>query len=133
MIEGTHELLATFGDCHYVNQLAAWLPYWAIKLFFPSTVKTLAGGIGKLAAYIQKRIDEYRRTFNPDQMRDFLDIYIKHRSGEKDFTNHKFVCTTMAFMPDAIDTTAYVVLWSLLLLGFDEGKLKNNGIFVKSN
>ena len=76
LIEGTHQLLMTFGDCHFVNQLAAWLPYWAIKLFFRKTVRTLAGGIAKLADYIQKQIDKHRNTFDPDNMRDFLDIYI---------------------------------------------------------
>ena len=125
----------TFGDCHFVNQLAAWLPYWAIKLFFRKTVRTLAGGIAKLADYIQKQIDKHRNTFdpdnmrdfldiyiNPDNMRDFLDIYIKHRTGEKDFTDHRFVCTAVNFLPDAIDTTGYTLLWCLLYLGYNLGE-----------
>ena len=122
LIEGTHQLLATFGDCHFVNQLAAWLPYWAIKLFFRKTVRTLAGGIAKLADYIQKQIDKHRNTFDPDNMRDFLDIYIKHRTGEKDFTDHRFACTAMNFLPDAIDTTGYTLLWCLLYLGYNLGE-----------
>ncbi len=113
----------TFSDCHFMNQAATWLPLWAVYVIFYSKAKRLGKGFEKLADYIQNRIDEHRLDLDPNNMRDVLDYYIRDRDGEKDFTKRRFVCTVMNFMPDSIDTNAHTLMWIILFLGYNQGKL----------
>lgn len=127
LIDGTRELLAGFGDCHFVNIMSSWLPFWMIDMIFYKTTAKLAVSTDKLSKYIEDRIEEHRSTFDADHMRDFIDIYLRDRLGEKDFTDRRFVCNVMTFMPDALDTIAYILMWIILYLAH------NPGIYFQKN
>ncbi len=58
-------------------------------------------------------IHEHRASSDPDNLRDFLDHYIKEKPEIPDKT---FSDTVMVFLPDAIHTLAAVGHWTILYL-----------------
>ncbi len=105
----------------YINVMTAYeydmfaqvVPFWILKWFVRGTLKKI--GEKPLNDYFSKQITAHRETFNPDEMRDILDYYIRDRT-EAEFTDSKFIDTTTMFFNDAIMTASDVVLWAVLYL-----------------
>ncbi len=124
LMEGMQKATVGFSTAIMMMRQDSWLPGWAIGIFSPSIAKTIKEGPVKLSQFMLNRIQEHRETFDPDHPRDIMDQYIKHRSRDKDFSDYRFACTMIVLTFDGIETTSYLVLWSLLLLACDQGQLK---------
>ncbi len=120
--EGLKDITAAIQCFPVMNHADSYLPAWAMKLFFPSMVKTLKKGPVKLTQFYTKRIEEHRRTFDPEKPRDVMDQYINHRTGEKEFTDYRFACTMTILSFDGIETLGCLVQWALLLLAGNPGE-----------
>ncbi len=91
------------------------VPLSWLKYLMPSEVRKIQDLASGLRNYIQEKIVEHRETFDPSEMRDFLDIYIRDRT-EEDFSDKVFVSMSTVFFPDGITTAGDTLMWAILYL-----------------
>ncbi len=91
------------------------IPFSWFKYLMPYKLKEIQDMASGLRNYIQEKITEHRESFDPSEMRDFLDIYIRDRT-EAEFTDNVFVSTTAGFFPDGIVTAGDMLRWAILYL-----------------
>ncbi len=117
------EMTNSFYSWTVLEQLEKWLPTWLIKMFYPGTASKVRNGPKKLIQLVQKKIVEHRKTFNPNHKpRDIIDLYLKEKKGDQDFTDYRFACTLIFLMHDAIETTRTELKSCLFLLARHPGK-----------
>ncbi len=100
----------TFANASFLNIPLSWLTY-----LMPGQVRKIEDKTSTLRNYIKEKICEHRETFDPSEMRDFLDMYIRDRT-EVEFTDNAFVSTTANFFPDGIVTSGENLYWAILYL-----------------
>ena len=47
-------------------------------------VKSLVGAFVAIDEFLEKVLEEHEKTYSPDEVRDFVDVYIKTRSESED-------------------------------------------------
>eukprot|EP00058_Branchiostoma_floridae_P012844 XP_002598332.1 hypothetical protein BRAFLDRAFT_69687 [Branchiostoma floridae] len=68
--------------------------------------------------FLKMNADEHQRDFDPSDIRDFVDIYIKEmRSGQKEnFTEGQLLCIINDLISAGTDTTSHSLYWILLYM-----------------
>ncbi|XP_076100718.1 cytochrome P450 2C29-like isoform X1 [Mytilus galloprovincialis] len=87
-----------------------------LNLFMIDDLKSRKEGLSKLKKYIEKHISEHRELFDPDNIRDLIDMYLV---AEKEESEQKSVMNPAALLASIIDmlaagtdTTATTLHWS---------------------
>ena len=126
LIQGQRDMLFSFQSAFTFSFLGQYIPHWILKKMYPETVEKILSLIRPAREYVREKIVEHRESFDPNNLRDFMDQYMKHRSGDSEFTESKFVDSMLSFMPDAIGTLGSVMLWNMKYLAAypdEQGKL----------
>ena len=58
-------------------------------------VNSLVGAFAAVDEFLEKVLKEHEETYNPDEVRDFVDVYIKTRSESDD--THLYTGTSSSF------------------------------------
>ncbi len=95
--------------------LAQCIPFFILKWFKSDTMKRLSECDVVFREFITKQIDFHRKTYDPDNMRDFLDCYLRHRP-DLICQDKAFVDTSMGFFIDGVEALASLVRYMLLYL-----------------
>ncbi len=82
----------------------------------PGTVKKIQDLIKPARVYIRENIQEHQASFDPNDMRDFMDLYMTRRDRDPEFTEHRFIDSMLSFMPDAVETLGEAMLWVIKYL-----------------
>ena len=117
-----HMFFTAFSHWYFMHTKECWLPSWAIQLFYPAITKAVEESPKKMVQWILQSIEDHRRTFDPDHPRDVMDLYIKHRSEDKNFTDHRFASTMYAYFLDSTGTLGIVLLYTLCVLALHPSK-----------
>ena len=91
-------------------------------LLSPKLMKFFSGGkkrrfendLKNLEDYIAEQVVEHRKTFDPANPRDFVDLYLDKADME---IGKGFYDTIIAFTADAVHSMSVVMLWIVLYLG----------------
>jgi len=93
------------------------LPFFLIKLF-PSF-----GGYNERAyitetqrEFMLRMIEEHKKTFDPEDLRDFIDVYLLQIRNDKKFTVGDLCNIMLDFFQAGTDTSSTNLKWTLLLL-----------------
>ncbi|XP_052781694.1 cytochrome P450 2B4-like [Mya arenaria] len=104
----------------FFKTLSIFLPenYFPLLRFLPgSKLMALFNVYKDLEAYAKSRIDEHRPTFDPDNLRDFVDIYLKaEQEGDKTLTAEHMYRVIVDLFNAGTDTTATAMTWAVLFL-----------------
>ena len=109
-------MLNSFQSAFTFSFLGQYIPHWILKKIFPATVEKVLSLIRPAREYVGEQIMQHRESFDPNNLRDFMDHYMKERKGDPEFTESRFVDSMLAFMPDAIGTLSSVMLWNIKYL-----------------
>ncbi len=105
-----------FNTAFAFSMIGQYIPYCIIKIIMPGTVKKIQDLIKPAREYIRENIHEHRASFDPNDIRDFMDLYMAGRDGDPEFTEHRFIDSMLSFMPDAVDTLGEAMLWVIKYL-----------------
>ena len=84
------------------------------EIYFRKDFDALTKSTQNLRQYIHTKIKEHQHDFDSENLRDFIDVYLKKRNFEEMGTT--FVDTVMLFFPDSIDTMAVFMRWIVLYI-----------------
>ncbi|XP_013412458.1 cytochrome P450 2B4 [Lingula anatina] len=113
MQQKLEELFRTFG-----LGLTTFLP-WA-EIFMPSTEnykKLRVEKMKELTEMIKTEVEEHRKTFDPENIRDFIDCYLKTLQEEKDldvFTEKNVFFVIVDLYLAGTETTASALQWGVV-------------------
>ncbi|WAR26021.1 CP2BB-like protein [Mya arenaria] len=118
---GDPTFLRLIGDIDtFFKTLSIFLPenYFPFLRFLPrSKLMAVLNVFKDLEAYAKSRIDEHRPTFDPDNLRDFVDIYLKaEQEGDKTLTAEHMYRVIVDLFNAGTDTTATAMTWAVLFL-----------------
>ena len=91
LVQGQRDMLFSFQSAFTFSFLGQYIPHWILKKMYPETVEKILSLIRPAREYVREKIVEHRESFDPNNLRDFMDQYMKHRSGDPEFTESKFV------------------------------------------
>ncbi|CAK8678669.1 unnamed protein product [Clavelina lepadiformis] len=68
--------------------------------------------------FIRKKIEEHNKTFNEDDLRDFVDAFLNESKKENNngFTNHQLIFYIRALLVAGTETASSTLSWSLICL-----------------
>ncbi len=95
--------------------MAQYVPFFILKWLKSDTVKFLQTCDVVFREFLTKQISLHRETFDPDNMRDFLDYYLRDRPQVTSF-HKKFIDTSITFFVDGVETLGSVINWILFYL-----------------
>ncbi|KAL3874624.1 hypothetical protein ACJMK2_037610 [Sinanodonta woodiana] len=93
--------------------------------FFPflaylpnSKARTVFNAFDDMSRYARKRIKEHRATFNPDNIRDFVDLYLKaeEHEDEEEVDEENMFRVIVDLFDVGTDTTSTTLAWAILYL-----------------
>ena len=87
------------------------LPSWLAKIHQRKQFRDFRKASDDLRRYIADEVEEHQKTFDPNHMRDFVDMYLNRADIE---IGKAFYDTVMVFMPDSTDTIAVFMRWIVL-------------------
>ena len=116
LVQGQKDMLNSFQTAFTFSFLGQFIPVWILKKLYPDTVKKVLHLIRPAREYVREQIAEHRDSFDPNNLRDFMDRYMKERRGDPDFTESRFTDSMLSFMPDAIGTLGSVMMWNVKYL-----------------
>ncbi|KAL4233153.1 cytochrome P-450 [Mactra antiquata] len=92
--------------------------YLPFLRFLPgSKFKKLEKHFKDLESYVRTQIEEHRATFDPENLRDFVDMFLKMEGSEDPVTTEDNLHGVIAELFNAgTDTTANTIMWGILLL-----------------
>lgn len=100
--------------------LSAFLPENILPAlrFLPGSKLDMAMKIfNALEVYAKSRIEEHRSTFDPDNIRDFVDLFLKHEGSEDGaITEENLFRVIIELFNAGTDTTATTVVWAIIHL-----------------
>ncbi|XP_058160793.1 cytochrome P450 2J2-like [Dasypus novemcinctus] len=120
LLKGLDEV--TYMQASMLCQLYNLFP-WIMK-FLPGPHKTLFRNWEKLKMFVHHMIEEHKRDWNPAEMRDFIDAYLKEiakNSGNTSSTFHEenLICNTLDLFFAGTETTSITLCWALLYLAIN--------------
>ncbi|KFO34697.1 Cytochrome P450 2J2 [Fukomys damarensis] len=100
-------------------QIYTFLP--RIMEFLPGPHHTLFRGWDELKSFVSRVIENHRRDWNPDELRDFIDAYLKEMAQHPDKTTSSFdeenlIFITLDLFFAGTETTSSVLRWGLLYM-----------------
>ncbi|XP_078117846.1 cytochrome P450 2U1 isoform X2 [Sander vitreus] len=102
-----------------VNSPAVLINIFPLLYYFPFGVfKELRQVEGDITVFLKRVIANHRETFNPDNPRDLVDMYLKEMSVQEDssFTEDYLFYIIGDLFIAGTDTTANSILWILLYM-----------------
>ena len=108
-----HMIRGMFKYDFFYLTLVGTLPLWVSKLVMPGLCRDLPGRVDKLRQFVIGKIKEHEPQHIPGQPRDFIDMYLDER-GTQNINYVQFADNCLAFLPDAIDSLSYSVMWMIL-------------------
>ena len=91
------------------------LDIFPVLRFFPwAPMKRLKLIRDEITAEFRKHVEEHKETFNPEYLRDVIDVYLKERG--KEYDTEKLVGTFFSFTGDATDSLPESIVWILLYI-----------------
>ncbi|XP_049630563.1 cytochrome P450 2J2-like [Suncus etruscus] len=89
--------------------------------FLPGPHRTLFKYWEKLKLFVAQVIENHRRNWNPDELRDFIDAYLKEIEKHKEDTTSSFnkenlIYTTLDLFFAGTETTSTTLRWALLYM-----------------
>ncbi|XP_066268072.1 cytochrome P450 2U1-like [Branchiostoma lanceolatum] len=80
--------------------------------------QTLHEAIERMRQFLKTKVDEHQRGFDPEDIRDFADVYIKEmRSGQQDnFTDQQLAFIIFDLITAGTNTMAQSLYWILLYM-----------------
>ena len=91
--------------------MAFMFPQWLVRLTERKKFNTLLSNLKLLEDYIAREVEEHRKTFDVDNPRDFVDMYLMKPDME---VGKGLYDTIDIFMPDSTDTIAVFMRWQVL-------------------
>ncbi|XP_058160700.1 cytochrome P450 2J2-like [Dasypus novemcinctus] len=96
---------------------------WIMK-FLPGPHQTLFRNWEKLKLFVSHMIEEHKRDWNPAEMRDFIDAYLREiakNSGNaaSSFHEENLICSTLDLFFAGTETTSTTLRWALLYLAIN--------------
>ena len=106
----SNDLNESFSMQYLSMSFPIW--FWRIVcwLAMGKTRKSFSDGV----KFMKDRIDEHRRTLDPQNPRDVLDVYLIERHGDPDLNDNILAGNMLAVLPDAIDSIPKLMNWVLL-------------------
>uniref|UniRef100_A0A8C2UWR3 Cytochrome P450 2J2-like n=1 Tax=Chinchilla lanigera TaxID=34839 RepID=A0A8C2UWR3_CHILA len=92
-----------------------------IMKFLPGPHQTLFRDWDKLKVFVSHVIENHKRDWNPDVMRDFIDAYLKEMAQHPDrstssFDEENLICSTLDLFIAGTETTSTTLRWGLLYM-----------------
>ena len=116
LVQGQKDMLNSFQSAFTFSFLGQYIPVWILKKMYPDTVTKILDLILPARQYVKEQIAQHRENFDPNNLRDFMDRYMKERQGDPEFTESRFTDSMLSFMPDAIGTLGAVMMWNMKYL-----------------
>ena len=116
LIQGQKDMLLSFQSAFTFSLPGQYIPHCLLWKMFPDTVKKVQGLIRPAREFVREKIREHRESFDPNNLRDFMDSYMKERDGDPEFTESRFTDSMLSVMPDAIGTLSSAMLWVIKYL-----------------
>ncbi|XP_046561501.1 cytochrome P450 2J4-like isoform X2 [Haliotis rubra] len=121
--EKFHKLMRLLNDV--VKSPGSLNPYYAIPLLrmLPSTQKKARVAIGhmkRLCEFVKGVVDEHEQSYDPSNIRDFVDLYIQMRDGDgqanKAYNLENFLRLIVDLFLAGTETSSTSVNWALLYM-----------------
>lgn len=102
------------GSNVLIENFLPWVEYIPLK----TTAKTLLANDNKLKKYIYQKIQEHRQTFDENNIRDFVDMYllIIKKESKESFSEQNIFRTIVDIFVAGSETTATTLLWVFLYI-----------------
>ena len=104
----TRDWLNAFVDVYHLEAV----PMFIIKAFYMKHFKPIIKKTNAMRDIIRKEVEAHMETLDPDNPRDFIDIYLIKSAGTHEMK--RMVNNIMVFLPDLTDTVG--VAMSLVLM-----------------
>lgn len=117
VIKVTGDFNSAFSDMFVLDFAQQYLPTFMMKLIFRSKIKACRTKGESLKQFLREHVEEHRRTLDPNNIRDFIDIYLKE-GKDKEMSEDLFINTLCAFFPDGTSTAADAMNWSFIYLAY---------------
>ncbi len=118
VLKGNEDIMRGLVESLVLDMAEQFVPFVRFKILkraFPSKVTRITTAKKGMCEFIAKHVMQHRATFDANNMRDFLDYYLRDRK-EEGFTDKKFTDTAAIFFTDGVSTAAELVLWAILYL-----------------
>ncbi|XP_071093054.1 cytochrome P450 2J4-like [Haliotis cracherodii] len=121
--EKFHELMRLLNDV--VKSPGSLNPYYAIPLLrmLPSTqqkARVSLGHMKRLCEFVKGVVQEHEQSYDPNNIRDFVDLYIQMRDGEgqtnKAYSLENFLRLIVDLFLAGTETSSTSVNWALLYM-----------------
>ena len=114
----TEDFNAQMDGVFLAQLFAPSFPIWFWKIVCRLTLTKTEQAFSDIIKFMVERIEEHRRTLDPQNPRDVLDVYIDRQRSEESSKDSDTVlaCNVIIFLPDAIDTLCKLMNWVILYL-----------------
>lgn len=118
------KILDMFQENLQVSHGAAvmtWMPFLKYLPFDYFKFKKTFGNIKTIESFLNTIIDEHWRTYQEDNMRDYIDTFIAERKRRGDdatstFTDYQLTRTILEFFLAGTETTTATIRWGIVYL-----------------
>ena len=104
--------LSISQELSFINQ---FIPTFLLKIVFRNKVRECKDKSDGLRKIISEEINDHRASFDANNIRDFLDTYLRE-GKDKTMSESIFANTISIFFPDGVGTTADAINWAILYL-----------------
>ncbi|CAC5365896.1 unnamed protein product [Mytilus coruscus] len=119
--ESLHKLIKTMDDIFSgPGPLTASGIFPILNFLMKDSVRVRVEGFSTIRKYIEKHINEHRESFDPENIRDFIDMYLEAEKDESERTSvlnpAGLFSTIIDLFAAGTDTTATTLDWSFLFM-----------------
>ena len=111
-------MLDDFYGTFMIDYLNPFFPYWLARFIIPGysdAEKAVTRETERVTKFCIDIIEEHVRTFDENELRDFVDICLKHGVLEQKGMRHlAHVCSS--FFIDAVGTVGHMMNWTIVYL-----------------
>ena len=91
-----------------------FVPNWLAQIFSRDKHRRMHAALEDYENYMKQSTEEHQKTFDANNPRDFVDLYLKKDGGNVGKTMYHNIAL---ILPDSIDSTAIFMRWVVLYLG----------------
>lgn len=113
----TENFIGAFTDVFALGFVRQYLPLFLVEIIWKTRVQACRTKSEALKALILEQLEEHQRTFDKNNIRDFIDIYLSEER-HKTWTKTRLVNNICLFFPDACSTTCDAINWSFIYLAY---------------
>ncbi|XP_023565932.1 cytochrome P450 2J2 [Octodon degus] len=104
---------------HFKINNALYTAFPRIMKYLPGPHRTLFRDWDKLKLFVAQVIENHKKDWNPDEMRDFIDAYLKEMHTNKtasSFDEKNLIYSTLDLFVAGTETTSTTLRWGLLYM-----------------